>query len=245
MKLYCDTPNNICCQCKEMHNQNDGREIDQFTYLISHVLRAPVARILGLGSILRVDKQNAEFIVQCIAEETINLDQILKDINKILSVRNPKNEKWEYVQFEEQVRLVRQALNDEIIVNNALITTDFKRIEGTKTIKNHLYNIFFHLLSNSLKFRSPDLLPLIHLEANLKNNHICLSIIDNGRGIDLNQHGEKVFGLYQRFHENKIPGRGMGLCLVKTYAEAMGGTAQIKSNTKEGTQVEVFLPKQP
>lgn len=66
---------------------------------------------------------------------------------------------------------------------------------------------------------------------------------DNGMGIDLEKNKEKIFGLYKRFHGNEIDGKGVGLHLVKTHAESLGGRVEVESKLNEGTEFKVYLPK--
>ncbi|WP_460880727.1 ATP-binding protein [Pontibacter rugosus] len=73
-----------------------------------------------------------------------------------------------------------------------------------------------------MKFRKPDQKLNICIKTFSVNNYLCLSIQDNGLGIDLEKQNGKVFGLYKRFH-HKIEGKGIGLHLVKTQAELLGG----------------------
>jgi signal transduction histidine kinase len=68
-----------------------------------------------------------------------------------------------------------------------------------------------------------------------------LSFSDNGIGIDLERHGDKVFGLYKRFNDD-VEGKGLGLYLVKSHALAMGGEVQIESAPDKGTTFRIILP---
>jgi signal transduction histidine kinase len=67
-----------------------------------------------------------------------------------------------------------------------------------------------------------------------KENYTTLIFQDFGIGIDLNRNRDKVFGLYQRFH-NYPDSKGLGLYLVKSQVEAMGGTISIESEVDKGT----------
>ena len=225
------------------HLHSKNKELDQFTYLVSHILRSPVARILGLGSILRLDPQNAQFIVQRITEETFSLDSVLKDLNLILSIRNLENEKWEYVDFREQILLVSQTLSKEIKQNSASITTHFSGVSGIVSVKNYVYSILNHLISNSIKFKNSSQPLEMHVLTEEEDGYVCLSVKDNGIGIDLETHDRNVFELYRQFHDQEISGRGTGLYLVKTYVESVGGMVKIESKAGEGTKVKVYFPK--
>ena len=70
----------------------------------------------------------------------------------------------------------------------------------------------------------------------------CLSVKDNGMGIDLVKNSEKLFGLYKRFHGDVIPGKGVGLHLVKTHVESLGGRVGVESKINEGIEFKIYLP---
>ena len=98
-------------------------------------------------------------------------------------------------------------------------------------------------MSNALKYRSLDKPPKISIKATEKENFVNLIIKDNGIGIDLNKNGDKIFGLYQRFH-NYPDSKGLGLYLVKSQIEAMGGTIEVESQVGKGTQFTLTFIKE-
>ena len=118
------------------------------------------------------------------------------------------------------------------------IRYDFPDINEYFTIKPYLYSIFLNLISNSVKYRQPDNHCVIEIMSHLLKNKIELTFSDNGMGIDLKKKGEQVFGLYKRFHEN-IEGKGIGLFMVKTQVETLGGKISIKSEQNVGTEFKI------
>ena len=101
-----------------------------------------------------------------------------------------------------------------------------------------MYSIFYNLISNSIKYRRQHIPSVIAIESRLAKNKMELIFIDNGMGIDLNKNGGTVFGLYKRFH-NHIEGKGMGLFMVKTQVETLGGKISIKSAENKGTEFKI------
>ena len=73
------------------------------------------------------------------------------------------------------------------------------------------------------------------------NEGVLLQVKDNGIGIDLEKHGKDLFKMYKRFNEN-YDGRGLGLYLIKTQAEVLGGYVEVQSKPGEGTCFQVWLP---
>jgi signal transduction histidine kinase len=82
---------------------------------------------------------------------------------------------------------------------------------------------------------------LIAIKSKVIANKVELEITDNGLGIDLKRKGKEVFGLYKRFHYH-VEGKGMGLFMVKTQVEALGGTIKIESEVNKGTTFTISFP---
>lgn len=224
------------------HLQLRNQQMEQFAYMISHHLRAPIARILGLASIFNNNPEEDGFIIEKIKESTVELDQVVQDINVVVSARDPGEEKYEYVDFSTQVNSVKEALKEPIRESNALITMDFQQYKGITTIQSYVSGIINNLLSNAIKFRIPDTQPRIHLQTSVSENFVCISVSDNGRGIDLYKNASHIFTIYKKFHNDPIPGKGVGLYLVKAQAEALGGRVEAVSKINEGAEFRVYLP---
>ncbi|MGZ4100022.1 MAG: sensor histidine kinase, partial [Bacteroidia bacterium] len=109
------------------------------------------------------------------------------------------------------------------------------------SVKSYVHSIFYNLISNSIKYRKPDKALVITIKSEVNKERIMISFKDNGIGIDLIKHGDKIFGLYSRFHLN-IEGKGMGLFMIKTEAESLGGNITVKSKPGEGAEFIVELP---
>lgn len=221
--------------------QLKNKYLNQFAYMVSHNLRAPIAKILGLASIFK-SALDAEMIMQKIVEETINLDNVVRDINTIITARDTTNEITEPVVFADELKLIEQVFDQYISESNAVITSDFQQ-PGMPTVKGRFYSILYNLLSNALKYRSKERPLKIHVSTEEVDNFILLTVRDNGIGIDLNKHRDKMFMLYKRFHGDEIPGKGIGLNLVKVQVESLGGRIEVESEINQGSSFKVYLPK--
>jgi signal transduction histidine kinase len=129
---------------------------------------------------------------------------------------------------------VIQSLEGELIQSEATVTFDFNQVPTIGYSKTYLESIFQNLLTNAVKYRSPDRKPEIHVSSDIVDGKTELRVRDNGLGIDLQKFGHKLFGLHKTFHENK-EARGVGLFLTKTQIEAMGGTVIAESEVNKGT----------
>jgi PAS domain S-box-containing protein len=228
---------------QDLYRQN--RDLQQFAYVISHNLRGPLSNALGLASLLtKADKQAQHFdnTLGLLDQSMTQVDTVLKDLNTVLSIRDQQD-----VQEPELVPLAdvcQQALHDlrEALHQCGgqvhLTGADELRISGNRA---YLYSIFYNLLSNSIKYRSPErpLTVTIHCAREAASG-ARISFADNGSGFDTYKAGSEVFQLYKRFHTNQR-GRGIGLFLVKTHVEAMGGKIEVASAINAGTRFVIHL----
>lgn len=224
--------------------QRKNNDLQQFSYIVSHNLRAHIAKILGLIGIMDSDQEENKELCKIIADEVTGLDNVVTDINTIVSARKTK-EKMENIPFKEKLDEVKQMLKPQIQESDATITSDFSKAESISSVKSYLYSILYNLLSNAIKYRNPEKPLHVHLETVMDEKFICLSVKDNGRGIDLVKNEKKIFGLYKRFHEGSIPGKGLGLNMVKTHVESLGGRVDVESQPGEGTSFNIYIPKRP
>lgn len=225
--------------------QRKNNDLQQFAYIVSHNLRSPIAKILGLADLFDVnssDINSNKLIIDLISTEIRNLDNVIKDMNTIITASDSENESKELVNFDSELVLIKLVLENEIKESNAIIISDFTEAPEILTIKTYLYSILYNLLSNAIKFRQETIQLEINIQTSNIENFICLKVSDNGKGIDTNKNSEKVFGLYKRFHGENIPGKGIGLNLVKTQIESLGGKVELQSKPNEGTIFKVYFP---
>jgi signal transduction histidine kinase len=97
-------------------------------------------------------------------------------------------------------------------------------------------------LSNSIRYRSPDRVTKVHFRTAVDNNKILLIATDNGLGIDLKKNGHKLFGLNNTFHRHP-ESKGVGLFMIKTQIEAIGGSILVESDVDRGTTFKIILKK--
>jgi signal transduction histidine kinase len=130
----------------------------------------------------------------------------------------------------------------ELRSNNIQFQYDFNGCKSVRTNEKQLNSILFHLISNSIKFRSEKRKPLIDIKLHGNGAYQSIVVRDNGLGIDMRKYAGKLFFPYQQFH-NQSSGKGLGLYLVKLQAESLGGNVRIASEPDLYTEVEVKLKK--
>jgi ligand-binding sensor domain-containing protein/signal transduction histidine kinase len=220
-----------------------NQQLQQFAFIAAHNLRAPVARILGLGQILGMLENTPEKkdeIYPKLIQTARELDGVVNDLNTILDSRKNSDAQLTLVDFATEVTKIIATLEREIANSHAVITTNFAQVESIRTVKPYLESILYNLISNAIKYRHPKHAPVIHVKTEKLGDEICLSVSDNGLGIDLIAFRDKLFTLYSRFHIH-LEGKGLGLYLVKTQITALGGRIEIDSEVNRGSTFRVYF----
>jgi signal transduction histidine kinase len=229
----------------QMNHQliNQNSELQQFSFTVSHNLRAPVASLQGLINLYHMSPTDEERvdIIKLFEKSTSSLDTIIKDLGKIIDIRHDNFTALEKVYLQTEVDLITQSLNAFINSNEVSIKTDFEWPELV-SIKAYVNSILFNLISNAIQYRSPLRKPFIKISSRLNGEYIVLEVTDNGLGIDLEKHQTDLFKLYRRFHSH-TPGKGLGLFIVKQQIEKLNARIEVESAPDHGTTFRIFHQK--
>ena len=222
--------------------QKNYAQLMQYSYVVSHNLRAPIANLVGLSNFFSPsENEKNNTIISHIKESSERIDTILKDLNSILSVREEINHSMEKISLFKVLNEVTSDLKQEIKEANALISTNISENCFIYSINSFMHSVFYNLISNALKYRDRNRDCTISVNANFDDKQVTLTFVDNGIGIDLAKHKDKIFGLYKRFHKDVAEGTGIGLHLIKEQIETLGGNITIKSELGKGTTFKVEL----
>ncbi len=226
---------------EELVNQN--KQLAHYSYVVSHNLRAPVATILGLVNLLTMEEvvnKDTKDLFNMLEQATEKLDSIVKDLNVILSETQIVQEDKEVVYFEELLMNIMGNLNPQIKTCQAKIDYDFTKSPTILASKTLIHSVLFNLLTNAIKFRRRNINPEITIKTEIIDHYICLSITDNGLGIDIINQKENLFKLYKRFNP-QIDGKGIGLYIIKTQVEMQGGKVELESEVNAGATFKIYF----
>ncbi|TYZ10907.1 PAS domain S-box protein [Hymenobacter lutimineralis] len=223
---------------QEVFKQN--ADLQQFAYIVSHNLRAPLANALGFADLLlRTGKDTEVFdnSLKNLHASLRELDAVLSDVSTVLAVRDRQEvPQREPVHLAGVCQRVAQSLIDSLREADATISCqlpDDLQVCGNRA---YFHSIFYNLFSNTIKFRAEDRpLSVVVTGTQTPGQGSTITVSDNGSGFDTARAGTDVFQLYKRFHPVKR-GRGIGLFLVKSHVEAMGGTVTVESQVNVGTR---------
>jgi len=200
-----------------------------------------VASLIGLTGIrskYELTEEEQGEIVAGISQSAHRLDSVIKDLNDILHLKNKIDNRKEKVSFSRLVSEIEESINQYMNEEKFAIHADFSMIDEHHTQKNYLTSIFNNLISNSIKYRQLHEEPIIKIRSEVVDNKLVLTFSDNGMGIDLDKIGKDMFGLYKRFHDH-VEGKGLGLYMVKTQVETLGGKISVTSELNKGTEFRI------
>ncbi len=219
-----------------------NNDLLQFSYTVSHNLRGPVASLIGLVNLFdrKELKEDHQTILQHLELSSERLDVTIKDLGSIIDMRNSVSKTKQRLEWSNELEHITILLKKEIEDQQVEIESDFSKAPMVYSIKPMVSSILYNLISNAIKYHSPERKPKINIRTTQENDLVRLDITDNGMGIDLDKFKDKVFGLYKRFHTH-TEGKGLGLFLVKLQAETLGGRAEVKSKLDSGTTFSIFI----
>lgn len=223
----------------------NNRDLKQFSYITSHNFRAPLSNLTGLLALLEdipIENEELKEILNGFHKSTRLLNETIEDLVKVVIIKdNPSIQKEEVV-IKEVFENVFFQLNNQISLQKPNLKIDIDPKCTLWINKSYLESIILNLMSNALKYRAQTRPLKINIEVKEGEKSVHLTIKDNGIGIDMNKNRDKIFGLYQRFH-NYADSKGLGLYLVKSQVEAMGGTIEVDSEVDKGTEFRINFIK--
>jgi signal transduction histidine kinase/ligand-binding sensor domain-containing protein len=232
--------NDVQIHNRELKKLNS--ELDKFVYSASHDLRAPLASVLGLVNVARIDKseEQRENYLNLIERSIKKLDGFINDI-----INFSRNARLEVVYAQADFeRIVNEIMDDlKYLDEDNRITRKISTIGSgrfyTDTVR--LKIILSNLISNAIKYHNPNnKSPFIEVKIKYDSNVAIIKVIDNGLGIPA-EHLPNIFKMFYRANENS-KGSGIGLYIVKETVEKIKGAVSVKSTLCEGTEFEITIP---
>jgi PAS domain S-box-containing protein len=217
-------------------------ELDNFLYRASHDIRAPLATILGLTNLIKVDKSasmvNVLEYVKLIEERVSNLDSVLKELSDV-SYNNLHDIRVEKINIEVVLRRIMKPLREKFPFVNTQITIAFASpifysdLSRVKVIlDNVIYNAFVY--HDAAKTN-----PHVKILVSQTGSTTVFEIDDNGIGVE-QTHLTNIYDMFFRIQSDR-GGSGLGLFVTKSMIDKLGGTISINSQIGKGTSVKIVL----
>lgn len=222
---------------KELKQSN--QELESFTYSVSHDLKAPLRSINGFSNILeeklktRLDPEEKR-LMKLIRNSVFEMNQLIEDLLTLSSIgRKTLNIKKINMHELADHMMTRQLKSQKRQSSKCNFSIDDLPpcIADSGLIKQ----VYANLISNAIKFTVEQSNPVIRLGYKKIDGEIVYTVIDNGIGFDM-RYSEKIFGVFQRLtRDEKYPGTGVGLAIVKRIIEKHNGKVWVNSEVDKGT----------
>ena len=219
-----------------------NKRLLNFAHIVSHNLRSHAGNFKMLLDIIETE-DNPEIIQETLSYIRTNSDDLnetIENLKELVDIQSDLKPMKEHLNLYQYLKRMIILLSEEFVRHNV----DFKvNIPEDVTVyfnPAYLESVLLNFSTNAVKYSHPKKTPKIHYEFNFEDGKKTLSISDNGLGIDLEKHGELIFGMYKTFHKHPNS-RGIGLFMSKNQIEAMGGKVTVKSKVGEGTSFKIYF----
>ncbi len=225
---------------KKSNDQN--RWLNNFTHIVSHNIRSHNTNISGIVNLLQTSKEEAERsqLINMLKASTEKLDETITNLSEYIKVQTNSDKQYKLINIHQEINKTCTVINQLIKETGAEVINDTDPGFSAQLIPAFIESILLNLITNAIKYRSPDRKPIVKISNSKVNSFDCLVVEDNGIGIDLSKHKDAIFGMFQTFHGNS-DAVGFGLFITKNQVEAMDGKIEIESVPDKGTVFIIYL----
>jgi PAS domain S-box-containing protein len=223
--------------------QERTEELESFTYSISHDLRSPVRAVDGFAQLLRqdhADQLDAEGkrLLSVIHDSAQRMGRLIDDLLAFSRLGQCEMHRRR-VDVE---RIARETLEQTLTGDGARrVTVSVDALPDAVGDASMLRRVFDHLFSNAIKFTRPVDAPTIEVGAVEHNGDVAYYVRDNGAGFDAT-YADKMFGVFQRLHDEDVDGTGVGLAIVERIVRRHDGRVWADGAVGEGATIYFTLP---
>ncbi len=247
---------NAALQQKNADLELINRELETFTYISSHDLQEPLRKIVTFSDLLEEEQHvlnaDAKKYLKVIHDSVKRMQSLLKDLLSYSRIQN-REDSFHSTAIHSMVNEVLNDFKESIERSNA--TVESVASGNVKVIPYQFRQLIQNLLSNALKFTSPERPPRIRIASRFEKGkesgrkglnpeiiYCHLTIEDNGIGFDP-EYSERIFEVFQRLHGyDSYPGTGMGLAICKRIVETHQGDISAGSEPGAGAMFHVWIP---
>ena len=217
-----------------------NKELEAFSYTVSHDLRAPLRHINGFLDILHqniVEKLNEKDLryFNLIKESSKEMGNLIEDLLTFSRTAKSGVSKSK-INLNKMIDEILPEIKNDAEKNVEWFTEELPAVQGDYPL---IRIVLVNLISNAVKFTSKKIKPEITIGSLKQDNKIVIFVKDNGVGFDMKYY-DKLFGVFQRLHAvSDFPGNGIGLATVKKIIEKHGGN--VWANSTEGEETTFFF----
>lgn len=223
-------------------SSEQNTKLKSFAYIVSHNIRTHAANFTGLIGLMKgaESKEEQTFYLDMLDTSATQLDQTIYNLNEIVTINENLSRPRYAINLKKAINHTLDILAGEILKHKIKINIDVADEINIEAIPAYLDSILINILSNAIKYHDLEKNPLIDISAEKTKNCVSMYVKDNGLGIDLERHKDKLFGMYKTFHNNE-DARGFGLYITKTQIDAMGGKIEVESQPGIGSTFKIYF----
>ena len=220
-----------------------NKELESFSYTVSHDLRAPLRSINGYASMLFEDyghilDDDGKVMINSLRLNANKMGVLIDDLLAFSRLGRKELQKKE-LNMNELIQNVLKEINT-LYKHKAKIQVE--QLHSIQADYSLLYQAVFNLISNAVKYSAKKEIPVIEISSEVKNNEVIFSIKDNGAGFDM-KYLNKLFGVFQRLHTvEEFEGTGVGLAIVQKIIIRHEGKVWAEGKVDEGAVFRFSLP---
>lgn len=223
--------------------ETSNKELEAFSYSVSHDLRAPLRSIHGYSKILEEDYYNemdedGKRVLGVIQESAKRMGQLIDDLLAFSRLGRREIQK-SYLDMMLLVNSVLEEINKLIPHNAEIKVGTLYPALGDRAL---VHQVMFNFISNAVKYSSKRENPVIEIKSREEEGEVIYSVSDNGSGFDM-LYANKLFGVFQRLHTTEeFEGTGVGLAIVKRIVNKHGGSVWAEGEIRKGATFYFSLP---
>jgi signal transduction histidine kinase len=223
-----------------------NEELDLIVYRASHDFKGPVATLIGLAHVARLEcaEESPKSVVffQRIEDTALKMDRMLEKLHQVSYIMG-KTVETKMLNIEEIISQVEDNLSEKITQSHLQLITDIEPASFFYADTDLLIFILENLVENATTFRSEDssVQPTLSIKVYSTDTHLVIYLRDNGAGIP-HSYFSKIFDMFFRGSEAS-EGNGLGLYVVKKALDRMQGEVTVESQEGEFTSFSIQLPK--
>ena len=225
--------------------ERSNRELDDYTYVVSHDLRSPLRTITAFGGFLLEDYQDkldegGQEYLRRIINAAKRMDRLAEDL-LVLSRVGRKDMELDVVELNKLMEIIKLDFELQMKERGAEILVG--ELPKVRTQRVWMRQLLTNLVGNGLKFNRSSK-PRVEVGCEEREHDYLFSVRDNGIGIE-ERFQERIFKIFQRLHtQEEYPGTGAGLAICKKIVETFGGKIWVESRPGKGSTFYFTYPKE-